>query len=69
MIDRRTFVTGAASVAVAPALGALPAHFQSPEIATGRLVLMIVGWSLPEESGASDVAWMRIGHGWRTTWR
>ena len=69
MIDRRAFVAGTASVAVVPALSVLPAQLSPSEIATGRLVLMIEGWSLPEEGGAADVAWIRIGHAWRTAWR
>jgi hypothetical protein len=69
MIDRRTFVAGTASVAVVPALSVLPAQLPPPEIATGRLVLMIEGWSVPQECGATDAAWIRIGHGWRTAWR
>jgi len=69
MIDRRTFVAGATSVAFVPALSMLPAQLPAPEIPIGRLVLMIEGWSVPDESGATDVAWIRIGHLWRTAWR
>jgi hypothetical protein len=67
-IDRRDFVTGAALAVMAPALPPLPAS--PPTVATGLspLALRIEGWSDPEESGA-DVAWIRIGHSWRTAWR
>ena len=69
MIDRRTFVAGTASVALVPALGVLPAQLPPSEIATSRLVLMIEGWSVPDEDGAADAAWIRIGNSWRTVWR
>jgi hypothetical protein len=69
MIDRRTFVAGTASVALVPALSVLPAELPTPKIATGRLVLMIEGWSVSTESDAADAAWIRIGNSWRTAWR
>ena len=69
MIDRRTFIAGTTSIAVVPALSVLPAQLPPPEMATGRLVLMIERWSVPDASGAADAAWIRIGHAWRTAWR
>jgi len=69
MIDRRTFVASTAAVALVPALDLLPAQPSTPEAGTGRLVLMIEGWSVPDESGAADAAWIRIGHSWQTAWR
>jgi len=69
MIDRRTFLAGTALVALAPPLERLPAQLPTPETAKGRVVLMIEGWSVPEESAAADVAWIRIGRSWRTAWR
>jgi hypothetical protein len=68
-IDRRNFVTGVALTAMVPGLPLLPAL--PPTLATelSRLVLRIDGWSDPAESGALDVAWIRIGHSWRTAWR
>jgi hypothetical protein len=71
-IDRRDFVTGIALTATAPALTML-LPVSSPSFATaGRhpvTVMMIEGWSAPDESGGTDAAWIRIGHSWRTAWR
>ena len=69
MIDRRSFVAGTALVALTPALHWLPAQLPTPETATDRLVLMIEGWSVPDENAPADVAWIRIGRSWRTAWR
>lgn len=69
MIDRRTFVAGAASIALAPALDLLPVPPPTPETPAGQLVLMIDGWSVPTENSTSDAVWIRIGHTWRTVWR
>jgi hypothetical protein len=68
-LDRRTFVAGTAAVALAPAVSVLPAQLPAPEIASERPVLMIAGWSIPDEDGAADAFWIRIGHSWRTAWR
>ena len=69
MIDRRTFVASTAAVALAPALDLLPVQPPTPEAGIGRFVLMIDGWSVPDESGAADAAWIRIGRSWQTAWR
>jgi hypothetical protein len=68
-MDRRDFVTGVALTTMMPTLSLLPAS--PPALATelSPLALRIEGWSDPEESGAPDVAWIRIGHSWRTAWR
>ena len=68
-IDRRTFVAGTASAALAPTIALLPVNIPTSATASGRLVLKIEGWSLQDENGTADVAWIRIGHSWRTTWR
>ena len=69
MIDRRNFVTGVALTTMVPALPLLPAS--PPTLATelSPLALRIEGWSDPGESGAPDVAWISVGHSWRTAWR
>jgi hypothetical protein len=69
IIDRRTFVAGATSIALAPALDLLPVQLPAPETPAGPLVLMIDGWTAPSESSAIDAVWIRIGHSWRTVWR
>jgi hypothetical protein len=68
-IDRRTFVAGTASAALAPTIALLPVNIPTPATASGRLVLKIEGWSRQDENGTADVAWIRIGHSWRTAWR
>jgi len=67
MIDRRNFVTGVALTTMVPALPLLPAS--PPTLATSPLALKIEGWSDPRDSGAPDVAWIRVGNAWRTAWR
>jgi len=69
IIDRRTFVASATSVALVPALSILPAQLSPPEMAVGRLVLMIEGWNAPGDSGDADTVWIQIGRSWRTAWR
>jgi hypothetical protein len=69
IIDRRTFVAGATSIALAPALDLLPVQLPTPETPAGPLVLTIDGWNVPSESSAADAAWIRIDRSWRTVWR
>ena len=66
MIDRRTFVAGAGVVVLTPALGFFPT--QLPEKAAKRVVVMIEGWSMPDND-ADDVVSLRIRQSWRTAWR
>jgi hypothetical protein len=68
IIDRRTFVAGATSIALAPALDLLPVQLPTPETPAGPLVLTIDGWNAPSESSAAAV-WIRIDRSWRTVWR
>jgi len=69
IIDRRTFVVGTTSTALAPALHLLPVQLLTPETPAGQVILMIDGWNVPSESNAADAVWIRISHSWRTTWR
>ena len=69
MISRRTFVAGSASVAVTPALDLWPAQLPTPETTMGRVVLLVEGWSVPDESDAANTVWIRIDHSWRAAWR
>lgn len=69
MIDRRTFVAGTASVALAPVLDLLRVQLPPSETPARQLVLLIDGWNLPNESNAADAVWIRIGSSWRTAWR
>jgi hypothetical protein len=68
MIDRRAFVAGTALVAAAPAFRFAPLE-AAASVADTVPVLMIDGWSTPDEGGPSDQIWIRVGHGWRTAWR
>ena len=69
MIDRRNFVTGTALFAAAPTLNLLPAS--PPTLATelSHPVMMIEGWSVPDESNPAAVTWIRVDRSWRTAWR
>ena len=69
LIDRRNFVTGVALTTIMPTLPLFPVS--PPTLATelSPLALRIEGWNDAEESGPQDVAWIRIGHAWRTAWR
>jgi hypothetical protein len=69
IIDRRELIVGAAVVAVAPALELLPGLLTSCETELSPVTFMIDGWSSQDDGGTANVAWMRIGHAWRTTWR
>lgn len=69
MIDRRTFVLGAGLAAVTPAVALSlpqPSRARATVIAP---VLMVAGWSNPDDSDPESQVWLRVGHGWRTAWR
>jgi hypothetical protein len=69
MIDRRTFVAGAAVAVVAP-FPDLRARLSSPPPApTSPVVFMIDGWSVQNDDETADQVWIRIDRGWRTSWR
>jgi hypothetical protein len=69
MINRRDFLTGVALTAVAPTLSFLPASPPALAAEISHPVMMIEGWSIPEETNAAAAVWIRIGHSWRTAWR
>ena len=70
MIDRRSFVGGAALAVIAPALPLLPPNLTRPAaVEMTSPALMIDGWSVQGDAGADNQVWIRVGHGWRTTWR
>jgi len=69
MIDRRTFVAGAALIAVAPAFELSSAQIPANAPNIGGVALMIDGWSVSDESNVADAVWIRIGRSWRTAWR
>jgi hypothetical protein len=69
MIDRRTFIAATASLTFAPVLDLSPAHPLAAQTAMGRLVLVIEGWSAPNQNSASDAVSIRIDRAWRTAWR
>ena len=69
MLHRRDFVAGVAVTTVAPTLALVPAS--PPILATelSPLVIMIEGWSVPDESNVATAVWIRVGRSWRTAWR
>jgi len=70
MIERRTFVMGAALLAVAPSLElSLPGQISAHEKNANDVVFMIEGWSIQDDSDTSDQMWLRLGHSWRVAWR
>jgi hypothetical protein len=69
IIDRRELIVGTAVVAVAPTLKLLPDLLASDETELVPVTFMIEGWSSQDDGGTASVAWMRIGHAWRTSWR
>ena len=68
MIDRRTFVAGAGVVVLTPSLGLFPTQLSVPEKVAKRVVVMIEGWSMPDND-ADVVVSLRIRQSWRTAWR
>ena len=68
MIDRRTFVAGAGVVVLTPSLGLFPTQLSVPEKAAKSVVVIIEGWSMPDND-ADDVVSLRIRQSWRTAWR
>jgi hypothetical protein len=69
MIDRRTFVAGAALAAIAPSLELLTTQLSAGETDVNRVAFMIEGWSIRDKSGASDEVWIRLDRSWRGSWR
>jgi len=68
MIDRRAFIAATASVSLAPVLG-LPSQPLAAETAASPIVLVIEGWSTPNQGSATDAVSIRISQSWRTAWR
>jgi hypothetical protein len=69
MIDRRNFVTGAALVAAAPTLNLFPVSPPARATELSHPVMMIEGWSDPDESNPAALIWIRVDRLWRTAWR
>jgi len=69
MINRRTFIGGAALVSVAPLAEprAQPVSLRADK--TRPIVFVIEGWSRPPADGNADHVSIRINAGWRTSWR
>jgi hypothetical protein len=68
-IDRRTFITGAALVAIAPSLELLPRQISAGDEDANRIVFLIDGWSIEDGSGAPGRLWIRLDPSWRAAWR
>jgi hypothetical protein len=67
MIDRRTFVAGAALAAVAP-IPTLPARpADPPAVGKNRVVFLIEGWSVRSDDETAGPMWIKIDRGWRTS--
>jgi hypothetical protein len=69
MIDRRTFVAGAAFASIAPSLELVPTRLPVGETEASRIAFLIEGWSVPNNSGATDEVWIRLDRLWRANWR
>lgn len=69
MVDRRSFVSGTALLALTPVLNLLPAVIPTPAAEATRLVMKIDGWSVPDQSRAGEEVWIRLDRSWRTAWR
>jgi hypothetical protein len=68
-IDRRDFLTGVALTAVAPTLSFLPASPPALAAEISHPVMMIEGWSVPDEINAAAAIWLRVDRSWRAVWR
>ena len=69
IIDRRELIVGAAVAAIVPTLKPFPGLFTYDEAELSPVTFMIEGWSAQDDGGAANVAWIKIGHAWRATWR
>ncbi len=69
VIDRRNVVTGVLATAVAPTLTPLPASPTKFTTETSPVIMMIEGWSVPDETCAGAALWIRVDRFWRTAWR
>jgi hypothetical protein len=69
MLDRRTFVVGAALTAGAPIPGSPVRSPAPPGVRTNRVVFMVDGWGVQNDKETFDQVWIRIDRGWRTSWR
>lgn len=69
-VDRRTFMAGAACVAVTPVTRLVPSAFAAPELnVLEPPVFKISGWSAADALVTDNELWMRVGFGWKTAWR
>jgi hypothetical protein len=68
-VDRRTFLAGAALVAVAPAMEISVRNVPKQPANSKRIAFMIDGWSSQDDNVAADQLWFRVGRSWRTAWR
>jgi hypothetical protein len=69
MIDRRNFVTGAVLVAASPTLNLLAASPPARATVLSQPVMLIEGWSVPDDSNPAAVIWIRVDRSWRAAWR
>ena len=69
IIDRRTFIAGAALAVIGPGLPSLPAA--QPALATeaSTPLVLIEGWSVDDPDRAVTAVWLRIGRSWSAAWR
>ena len=69
MMNRRTFIGGAALVVTAPppASQALPSP--PPDAGATRISFIIEGWSTPATDDTAGQVAIRINAGWRASWR
>jgi hypothetical protein len=69
MINRRAVVAGVALTIIAPIPDSPARQPSAPAGGANRVVFRIDGWSAHDADANIEEAWIRIGHGWRTSWR
>lgn len=69
MVHRRAVLAGLASTVIGPISNSSAPLSSAPAEEINRVVLRIDGWSVHDGDATVDEIWIRIGHGWRTTWR
>ena len=69
MIDRREFIASATLLFVAPSIHLLPSQQPSSAASQSRVVFMINGWSVQDDSAGTDHVWITVSNSWRAAWR
>lgn len=68
-MTRRDFIVSATLAFVAPAIHLLPSEQPSSAASQSRVVFMICGWSVQDDSAAANQVWITVNNSWRAAWR